>query len=100
MLYSSRRAISAVCLAATVFVNHAVAFAEVTEIAEESFPVLLLPDTQNYSERYPDTYVAKALWIRQHTKEDNIKFVIHLGDRSHSGESIEVSISRKTLKYE
>ena len=47
---------------------------------EESFTVVLLPDTQYYSQKYPDTYVAQTLWIRKRLKEDNIKFAIHLGD--------------------
>lgn len=46
----------------------------------ENFSIVLLPDTQNYSEKYPDTYVAQTLWIREHMKDENIKFVIHLGD--------------------
>ena len=44
------------------------------------FSVVLLPDTQNYSEKYPETYIAQTLWIRQQLKQDNIKFAIHLGD--------------------
>lgn len=80
MLNPFWRALPAVCLLAVIFANHAVAFAEDTETAAESFSVVLLPDTQNYSEKFPDTYVAQALWIRQQAKEDNIKFAIHLGD--------------------
>ncbi len=48
--------------------------------AKTSFSVVLLPDTQNYSEKYPNTYVAQTLWIRKRQQEDNIKFAIHLGD--------------------
>lgn len=44
------------------------------------FTVVLLPDTQNYAEKFPDTYVAQAEWIRGRQNPDNIKFVIHLGD--------------------
>lgn len=47
---------------------------------EKSFTVVLLPDTQFYSEKHPDTYMRQTLWIRQQLKEDNIKCVIHLGD--------------------
>ena len=47
---------------------------------EKSFSIVLLPDTQNYSERYPETYIAQTLWIRKQREVDNIKFVIHLGD--------------------
>ncbi len=48
--------------------------------SEQSFTVVLLPDTQNYAEKYPDTYIAQTLWIRKQRREDNIKFAIHLGD--------------------
>ena len=48
--------------------------------AEKSFTVILLPDTQFYSEKFPDNYVKQTLWIRERVNKDNIKFVIHLGD--------------------
>jgi hypothetical protein len=48
--------------------------------APGSFTVVLLPDTQYYSEQYPETYMAQTRWIKSRVKEDNIKFVIHLGD--------------------
>jgi len=48
--------------------------------SKKPFTVVLLPDTQNYSEKYPDTYMAQTSWIRSQAKEKNIRFVIHLGD--------------------
>lgn len=80
MKYPFQRTISVICLLAIAFANHSVTQAEDTDVAEQSFSVVLLPDTQFYSEKYPDTYIAQALWIRQQAKQDNIKFVIHLGD--------------------
>jgi hypothetical protein len=74
------RAIRSYCLLAIIFASQVSTYAEDTKPADESFSVVLLPDTQNYSEKYPDTYIAQALWIRQQAKEDNIKFAIHLGD--------------------
>lgn len=53
---------------------------EPVQDTERSFTVVLLPDTQYYSEKYPATYVAQTMWIRQRLRDDNIKFVIHLGD--------------------
>ncbi len=47
---------------------------------EKSFTIVLLPDTQFYAEKYPETYVAQTMWIRRQLRQDNIKFVIHLGD--------------------
>ncbi|MEO2014598.1 MAG: metallophosphoesterase [Fuerstiella sp.] len=80
MFKLSTRVIPAVSLFAFVFANQAVAFVEEAKTAAESFSVVLLPDTQNYSEKFADTYVAQTLWIRQQAKTDNIKFVVHLGD--------------------
>ncbi len=57
-----------------------VAFGDDKVTADKSFTVVLLPDTQFYSEAYPETYIVQTLWIRQQKKRDNIKFVIHLGD--------------------
>ena len=74
------RLIPRVCVLAIVFGNQAASYAVDTETVAESFSVVLLPDTQYYSEKYPDTYVAQALWVRQQAKKDNIKFVVHLGD--------------------
>ena len=59
-----------VCLMAIAFANQAVTCAEDSDTALESFSIVLLPDTQNYSEKYPGTYVAQATWIRQQTKAD------------------------------
>jgi hypothetical protein len=77
---SFSHSISAVGLVAITFAVHAVTFAEDTDTVDGSFSVVLLPDTQNYSEKYADTYAAQTLWVRQQAKADNIKFVIHLGD--------------------
>jgi calcineurin-like phosphoesterase family protein len=47
---------------------------------DEVFSIVLLPDTQFYSEKYPETFVAQTMWIRERVKLDNIKFVVCLGD--------------------
>jgi predicted phosphodiesterase len=46
----------------------------------EPFSVVLLPDTQYYAEKYPETYINQTLWIRKQRTDNNIKFAIHLGD--------------------
>jgi len=66
--------------AALLFAVDDLAIAAELREQEKSFTVVLLPDTQNYSEKFPDTYVAQTLWIRERRKADNIKFAIHLGD--------------------
>ncbi len=79
MFHSFRNVILTACAIAAAFAMHRATFAE-ENAAEKSFTVVLLPDTQNYSEKFPETYVAQTLWIRDRVKDDNIKFVVHLGD--------------------
>ncbi len=45
-----------------------------------SFTIAVLPDTQHYSEKYPDTYLAQTKWIVENQKARNIASVLHLGD--------------------
>ncbi len=47
---------------------------------QDAFSVVVLPDTQFYSEKYPETYLVQTRWIRDHAKAENIRFVVHLGD--------------------
>src|SRR5436190_21533948 len=47
---------------------------------DEAFTIVLLPDTQFYSEKYPETFVTQTMWIRERARQDNIKFVVCLGD--------------------
>ncbi len=52
----------------------------------QPFTVILLPDTQNYSEKYPDTYLAQTSWVAENIEEENTRFVIHLGDMVQNSE--------------
>jgi predicted phosphodiesterase len=45
-----------------------------------SFTVAVLPDTQNYSEKHPDQFLAQTEWLAENRKERNIASVLHLGD--------------------
>ena len=49
------------------------------------FTVISLPDTQNYSQYYPDIFMKQTQWIADHAAELNIKFVIGLGDIVNNG---------------
>jgi len=80
MITSVRKIGLATNIVAFVWLLTGVLVAQEVATAQQSFSVVLLPDTQNYAEKYPETYVAQTLWIRQRLKEDNIKFAIHLGD--------------------
>ncbi len=69
-------------------------------IEPEPFSVVLLPDTQLYSEKYPDTYKKQTQWIADNIEEQKIKFVIHLGDivQNHNEKENEWRIARDAHK--
>ncbi len=53
---------------------------EPAALNQGSFTIAVLPDTQNYSEKYPEIYSAQTKWIVENQKARNIACVLHLGD--------------------
>ena len=51
------------------------------------FTVVVLPDTQNYSQYYPQIYAAQTQWIADQRDERNIQLVIGVGDIVNNGSS-------------
>lgn len=49
-------------------------------IEKGSFTIAVLPDTQNYSEKFPQIYLAQTRWIAENQQARNIASVLHLGD--------------------
>jgi len=47
---------------------------------EGAFTVAVLPDTQLYSQKFPDQFIAQTKWIVQQQQARNIACVLHLGD--------------------
>ena len=50
------------------------------QFAEGSWTLVVLPDTQVYSLRFPGFYTAQTGWILQNHEKRNIKYVVQLGD--------------------
>ena len=48
--------------------------------SEENFTIVVLPDTQHYSEDYPWIFENQTQWILENKETMNIVFVTHLGD--------------------
>ena len=44
------------------------------------FTLAVLPDTQNYSYRYPDVYTSQTRWLKENAQKYRIPFVCHEGD--------------------
>lgn len=49
-------------------------------VADDSFMVVVLPDTQVYAHSFPETFEAQLKWVADHAEDDNIVFVTHVGD--------------------
>ena len=45
-----------------------------------SFTLAILPDTQKYSQSYPQIFTSQTRWIAEHKEDLNIAFVLHEGD--------------------
>src|SRR4051812_28913861 len=54
---------------------------------QEDFTIVVLPDTQYYSARYPAIFSSQTRWIADHRTALNIQFVIGEGDIVDDAES-------------
>lgn len=62
--------------------------------AQEPFSIVLLPDTQNYSEFSSyGVYAHQTQWIANNQAARNIKFVVHLGDVTNHDTAVEYNIA-------
>ncbi|MCP3981530.1 MAG: hypothetical protein GY716_19705 [bacterium] len=53
---------------------------ELTAPPEDDFTIIVLPDTQYYSQTFPDVFYSQIDWIVQNREALNIAFVSHVGD--------------------
>jgi len=53
---------------------------DAAEYDEDSWSLVLLPDTQVYSLRYPGMFTMQTGWILQNRERIDIRYVLHLGD--------------------
>jgi hypothetical protein len=66
------------------------ATATIRKAAEPEFTIVALPDTQHYSEAFPEVFTAQTQWIVDNKDARNIVFVTHEGDVvEHQGTVLE-----------
>ncbi len=53
-----------------------------------AFTVVGLPDTQKYSELYPEQFYAQTEWIARNRRARDIRFVSHYGDLVQNGDNL------------
>lgn len=51
-----------------------------SEIKEGSWTLVLLPDTQVYSQNFPGIFDSQTAWILNNARPRNVRYVMHLGD--------------------
>lgn len=66
--------------------------------AKDSFTIAVLPDTQHYSEKYPDTYHSQTKWIVEQQQDRRIACVLHLGDITNHNTPAEWQNARKAMR--
>lgn len=56
------------------------ALAEAPAPVPGGFTLAVLPDTQIYAWKYPDTYPAQTKWLADNAQRYNLRYVLHVGD--------------------
>ncbi len=59
--------------------------------------LVVLPDTQNYSENHPDIFTSQTQWIAENVQSRNISFVVHEGDITNNHTDREWENARRSL---
>ena len=65
--------------------------------AKDSFSIVVLPDTQHYSQRFPSNFHDQTEWIVANTKNRRIAAVLHLGDITHRSTRPEWEVARSAM---
>jgi len=68
-------------------------------IKKGSFTIAVLPDTQNYSEKYPEQFLAQTRWLVENREARNIACVLHLGDITNRNTPAEWLNAQKALHH-
>jgi hypothetical protein len=56
-------------------------------LAQEDFTIAVLPDTQFYSENYPEIFEAQTAWLAANAASLDLKLVLGVGDIVNDGDS-------------
>jgi hypothetical protein len=65
---------------------------------EDAWSLVLLPDTQLYSQNHPELFEAQTRWIVRNKERRDIRYVIHLGDMTHRNTPEQWRAARRAMK--
>jgi 3',5'-cyclic AMP phosphodiesterase CpdA len=68
------------------------------EVVDGAWSLVLLPDTQIYSQNYPGIFRSQTSWIRDNASRYNIRYVFHLGDITNNNTALEWRNARDALR--
>jgi hypothetical protein len=57
-------------------------------LSAQTFTIIGLPDTQNYSEFFPAIFTAQTQWVAANLSPRNIRYVAHYGDVVNDGDNL------------
>jgi 3',5'-cyclic AMP phosphodiesterase CpdA len=60
-----------------------------------STTLVILPDTQYYSQKYPHFFEAQTRWIAENATNRNIAYVLHVGDVTENNRVTEWAVARR-----
>jgi hypothetical protein len=66
--------------------------------SDDFFSIIILPDTQYYSSKFPDMFYKQMDWIVENKNPLNIQYVIHLGDITDNNKEYAWEVADKSFK--
>lgn len=66
--------------------------------SDDFFSVILLPDTQYYSSKFPDIFYKQMDWIIENRNQLNIQYVVHLGDLTNNNKEYAWKVADKSFR--
>ena len=65
---------------------------------EDYFSIIILPDTQFYSSKFPDIFYQQMEWIVDNKDSLNVQYVIHLGDITDNNKEYAWKVASNSFK--
>ena len=64
---------------------------------DDTFTIVVIPDTQYYAARYPHIFESITKWIAENLEERKIEFVLHVGDITDNNSAAQWQVARKNM---
>jgi predicted phosphodiesterase len=63
-----------------------------------STTLAVLPDTEIYSKKHPESFEAQTRWIAENARAQNIAYVLHLGDIVHDDVEAQWQVAKRSFQ--